>query len=236
MHVYTPPGYEKSDASYPVFYLLHGATDSDASWSTVGRAGFILDRLIFEGKARPMIVVMPHGHTGEFRFGPARGGSSFENQMKEFQEDFTREIRPYIESHYRTRNDRAHRAIAGLSMGGAQTLNIAFENLGDYGYIGVYSSGIFGITGGGPNNAPPNTQWEDSHKAALDDSSLKSGLKLLWVACGKEDFLVKTSEATVNMLKSHGFNVVSKESEGGHTWLNWRDYLHEFAPALFQDN
>ncbi len=233
MHVYTPPGYEKGEGTYPVFYLLHGAMDSDESWTSVGRAAVILDNLIASGKAKPMIVVMPAGHTGTFRFGGG-GGNSFQNQMDEFAKDFANDIRPHIEKTYRVKTDRASRAIAGLSMGGAQTLNVAFDTLDDYGYIGVYSSGIFGITGG-PGAAGPNTQWEDAHKATLDNADLKSGLKLVWIACGKDDFLAKTSEATVDMLKKHKFDVVSKDSEGGHTWLNWRDYLTEFAPMLFQE-
>jgi len=233
MHVYTPPGYEKGGSKYPVFYLLHGAMDCDASWSTVGRAGFILDNLIAGGKARPMIVVMPAGHTGPFRFGPP-GKDSFEQQMKQFEQDFVKDLKPYVEKNYRVISDRAHRAIAGLSMGGAQTLNIAFAHLDDYGYIGVYSSGIFGIAGGF-GGAPPNTQWEQKHKTVLDNPDLKKGLRLVWFGIGKEDFLLKTSQATVGMLKNHGFNVVSRETGGGHTWINWRDYLHEFAPLLFSE-
>ncbi len=231
MHVYTPPGYDKGEGKYPVFYLLHGAFDCDASWSTVGRAGFILDNLIAAGKAKPMVVVMPMGHTGPFRFGPP-GDGAFDRQMAEFVQDFTQDLKPYVESNYRVLGDRAHRAIAGLSMGGAQTLNIAFDQLDQYGYIGVYSSGVFGIAGGF-GGAQPSTKWEDSHKPALDDSALKNGLSLIWFGCGKQDFLVSTSKATVDMLKKHGFDVVSKESDGGHTWLNWRDYLSEFAPLLF---
>jgi enterochelin esterase-like enzyme len=231
MHVYTPPGYEKGEGKYPVFYLLHGAFDCDASWTTVGRAGFILDNLIAAGKAQPMIVVMPAGHTGPFRFGPP-GDNSFQRQMDEFVEDFTKDVRPYVESNYRVKADRANRAIAGLSMGGAQTLSIAFGHLDEYAYIGVYSSGIFGINGGFGGTAP-STEWEDSHKTTLDDAALKKGLSLVWFGCGKEDFLVKTSEATVAMLKKHGFDVVSRDSEGGHTWINWREYLNEFAPKLF---
>jgi enterochelin esterase family protein len=231
MHVYTPPGYEKGEGKYPVFYLLHGASDSDASWSTVGRAGFILDNLIAAGKARPMLVVMPAGHTGPFRFGPP-GDRSFERQMDEFGEDFTKDVKPYVEKNYRVVGDRAHRAIAGLSMGGAQTLNVAFSHPDEYGYIGVFSSGVFGIAGGF-GGAPPSTKWEEDHKAALDNAELKKGLRLVWFGIGKEDFLLKTSDATVAMLKKHEFEVVSRQSDGGHTWINWRDYLHEFAPLLF---
>jgi enterochelin esterase-like enzyme len=229
MHVYTPPGYEKGDRKYPVLYLLHGAGDSDASWGTVGRAGFILDNLIAAGKARPMLVAMPAGHAGPFRSGGAPGTAA---RRDEFAEDFVNDLRPYVEKNYRVLADRDHRAIAGLSMGGMQTLNLAFGHLDDYGHVGVFSSGVFGIAGG-RGNAPPNRQWEEQHKAALDDPGLKKGLRLLWVGCGKEDFLVQTSNATVAMLKRHQFDVVSRESSGGHTWINWRNYLHEFAPLLF---
>ncbi|MHB1557121.1 MAG: alpha/beta hydrolase-fold protein [Isosphaeraceae bacterium] len=233
MHVYTPPGYEKGQGEYPVFYLLHGASDSDDSWSSVGRAGVILDNLIASGKAKPMIVVMPAGHTGPFSFG-GRGADSFQKQMDEFAQDFRDDVRPYVEKNYRVKAGRSNRAIAGLSMGGAQTLNVAFDKLSDYGYIGVYSSGVFGIAGGFGGSAP-STEWEDSHKAALDDASLKEGLKLVWFACGKDDFLVKTSQATVEMLRKHKFDVIARESDGGHTWLNWRDYLAEFTPMLFRE-
>jgi enterochelin esterase-like enzyme len=232
MHVYTPPGYEKGEGKYPVFYLLHGASDCDNSWSTVGRAGFILDNLIASGKAKPMIVVMPNGHTGTFGFG-GRGGSSFEKQMDEFSEDFMKDVRPYVEKNYRVMEGRENRAIAGLSMGGAQTLNINFSQPKDYGYFGVYSSGVFGIAGGF-GGAPPNTAWVDKFKPALDDADARGGCKLCWFGCGKDDFLVKTSDATVEMLRKHKYDVVYHETEGGHTWLCWRDYLAEFAPKLFK--
>ena len=231
MHIYTPPGYEKGEGKYPIFYLLHGASDSDASWSSVGRAGYILDNLIAAGKAKPMIVAMPAGHTGTFSFG---GGGNFNKQMDEFGEDFVKDLKPLVEKNYRVIGDRANRAIAGLSMGGAQTLNVAFDNLKDYAYIGVYSSGIFGITGG-PGGGAPNTQWEDKHKATLDNPELKNGLRKVWFGIGKDDFLLATNNATVKMLQSHTFDVVNKETAGGHTWLNWRDYLAEFAPMLFQE-
>jgi enterochelin esterase family protein len=223
MHIYMPPGYELGQGKYPVFYLLHGASDSDDSWSSEGRAGFILDNLIAAKKAKPMIVVMPAGHTGPFRFG-ARSSDDFER-------DFVNDIMPYIEKNYRTRNDRQNRAIAGLSMGGAQTLNIAFAHLDKFAYIGVYSSGIFGINNAQQNSGPT---WEEKHKTTLDNASLKKGLKLVWFATGKEDFLLKTSEATVDMLKQHKFDVVYKETAGAHTWINWREYLNEFVPQLFQ--
>jgi enterochelin esterase family protein len=222
MHVYTPPGYESGQEKYPVFYLLHGAGDSDDSWTSVGRANFILDNLIAQKKARPMLVVMPAGHTSETGFGGRRGA----NVRDEFGEDFVNDIMPYIESHYRVPTDRPSRAIAGLSMGGGQTLAIAFSHLDQFAYVGVFSSGIFG---GGKG------AWEDARGKMLDDPSLKPGLKALWFSTGADDRLISTSHATVEFLKSHGFNPVFVESTGGHVWINWRDYLNEFAPMLFKE-
>ena len=232
MHVYTPPGYDLGKGKYPVFYLLHGAGDCDDSWTSVGRAGFILDNLIAAKKARPMIVVMPAGHTA--RFGPRPPGSA-RPATDEFAKDFLEDIMPYVEQHYRVRADRQDRAIAGLSMGGGQTLNIGIPHLDQFAYLGVFSSGIFGITGRGfGNNAPSGPSFEEQNLAVLDNPKLKSGLKLFWFATGKDDFLLETSHATVDMFKKHKFDVVFKESAGGHTWINWRDYLNEFAPQLFQ--
>jgi enterochelin esterase-like enzyme len=224
MHIYTPPGYESSADKYPIFYLLHGAFDCDNSWSTVGRAGYILDNLIAAGKAKPMVVVMPAGHTGPFSFGRSR----IETAVDEFSLDFRNDIVPYIESHYRVHTDMPNRAIAGLSMGGAQTLNL----MEAFGYVGVFSSGIFGITGQNPNQ-PAGPSWEEQHKEFLASAQAKDKLKLLWFATGTEDFLIETSRATVELFQKYGFDVTFKESSGGHTWINWRDYLNEFAPLLF---
>jgi len=240
LHVYTPPGYESGKGKYPVFYLLHGAGDSDEAWTSVGRAGFILDNLIAAGKAKPMVVVMPAGHTRASGFGGRAGASTNAAPARplvdEFTQDFENDILPYVEKNYRVRTDSRSRAIAGLSMGGAQSLNIAIRNLDKFGYVGVYSSGVFGITGGGrggTSTAPTGPSWEEQHKETLDNAKLKKGLKLLWLATGKDDFLIETSRATVAMFKKHGFNPVFNETAGGHTWINWRNYLNEFAPQLF---
>ncbi len=233
MHVYTPPGYELGGKQkYPVFYLLHGAGDCDEAWTSVGRAGFILDNLIAEKKAKPMIVVMPAGHTSAQGFRMAPGGRD------EFAEDFVKDIVPYVEKNYRVLTGRANRAIAGLSMGGMQTLNISMSHLDQYAYIGVFSSGLFNMTGSRPagNGAPvpPPPEWEAQRKDMLDNAAMKKGLKLLWIKTGVDDFVMPTTKGTVEMLKKHGFTPVVEESSGGHTWINWRNYLHEFAPKLFQ--
>jgi enterochelin esterase family protein len=234
MHVYTPPGYESGKGQYPIFYLLHGAFDCDDSWTSVGRAGFILDNLIAAGKARPMVVVMPAGHTGPFSFGRRRDAPR--PPVDEFTKDFLNDIMPYVEKNYRVFTDREHRALAGLSMGGSQTLNVAISNLDRFAYIGVFSSGVFGIARGrgGDAGADARPTWEEQHREALDNAELKKGLKLVWFATGKEDFLIETSRRTVDMLKKHGFDVVYNETPGAHTWTNWRNYLNEFAPRLFQ--
>jgi enterochelin esterase family protein len=233
MHIYTPPGYELGHGKFPVFYLRHGAGDSDDAWTSVGRAGFILDNLIAAHSAKPMIVVMPAGHTRPFGFG--RGGPR--PATDEFVQDFLDDIMPCVEKNYRVYTDRAHRAIAGLSMGGGQTINIALPHLDQFSYVGVYSSGIFGITGRGPGantNEPQGPSWEEQHRTVLDDPKLKKGLKLFWFSTGKDDFLIATTRATVEMFQKHGFQPVFHESPGAHTWINWRNYLDEFAPQLFR--
>lgn len=199
---------------------------------TVGRAGFILDNLIAEKKAVPMVVIMPACHTGPFRFGMPRDTSK--QRVDELVEDFRNDIKPYIEKNFRVLDERKNTAIAGLSMGGAQTLNIAIPNLEDYAYIGVFSSGVFGINGGNSFGSNSGQTWEEQNKKYLDDQKLKNGLMLIWFATGKDDFLLETSRATVKALKNHGFNVVYKETSGGHTWSNWRDYLYEFSQQLFK--
>jgi len=264
MHVYTPPGYETGTAKYPVFYLLHGAGDSDDAWTSVGRAGFILDNLIAAGKAKPMIVVMPAGHTSR---GTVAGGVVGRNATQDFVKDFTMDVMPYVEKHYRVLNDRAHTAIAGLSMGGTQTLHVAIPHLEKFAYIGVFSSGLIGgfpelapAGRGGPPAAAPApapgaptaspapgapaapvagapplaADWAQQNAATLDNANLRKGLKLLWFSTGKDDGLITTSNATVDLLKKHGLNATFKESPGGHTWINWRNYLDEFVPQLFQ--
>jgi enterochelin esterase-like enzyme len=237
MHIYTPPGYENNATEYPVFYLLHGAMDCDDSWTSVGRAGFILDNLIAAKKAKPMIVVMPAGHTSAgFSMG---GGGGASGMLDEFGQDFMKDIMPYVESHYRLLPGSRNRAMAGLSMGGMQTLNIAIPNLDKFSYIGVFSSGLFGSGAKTPasktsTTAKPAPDWEQQHLDVLDNPKLKGGLKLFWFSTGSEDFLVSTTKTTVDLLKKHGFSPVYKESGGGHTWVNWRNYLLEFAPQLFQ--
>jgi enterochelin esterase family protein len=225
MHVYTPPGYEAGTEKYPVLYLLHGAGDSDDSWTSVGRANFILDNLISAGKAEPMIVVMPAGHTGPFSWIMPTGAPRNSIGNAKFVDDFMKDVMPYTEANYRVRPGPAHRAIAGLSMGGAQSLDIAFSMPREFSAAGVFSSGVFLTT---------TDAWEKEHKDGLGDSTAKEGFKLLWFATGSEDFLMGRTRDTVALFRKNGFSPVFKETGGGHTWINWQKYLSEFAPLLFR--
>jgi enterochelin esterase-like enzyme len=255
MHIYTPPGYEAGNTKYPVFYLLHGAGDSDDAWTSVGRAAFIFDNLLNAKKMKPMIVVMPAGHQPGIQFGAPPTGPA--PTVNPFTNEFISDMLPYVEKHYRTINDRQHRAIAGLSMGGNQTLDIAFTHLNLFSEIGVFSSGA--TLGGGrgrgpaapapggatvtpvsapatppPAAQPPRPDWEATHTVDLDNASLKKGLKLIWLSTGKDDGLMASTKSTVDILKKHGFEPVFVESPGAHSWFNWRNYLIQFTPQLFQ--
>jgi enterochelin esterase family protein len=175
-----------------------------------------------------MIVVMPAGHTSQqLTREPATrpAGAPPPPAVSEFDNDFVNDIRPYVESHYRVLTDAPNRAIAGLSMGGGQTLSISLAHLQDFAYVGVFSSAIF------QRDLPA---WEKQHQAELDNAEGKKAQKLLWFRTGTADFLVTRTRETVDLLKRHGFNPVYEESTGGHTWINWRNYLNEFAPQLFR--
>jgi enterochelin esterase family protein len=178
---------------------------------------------------------MPAGHT-------APGGFRLPTTDDDFSRDFLNDVVPHVETNYRVLSGRSNRAIAGLSMGGAQTLNIAFSHLDRFGYVGVYSSGLLGVfpirppSPGAPTPPPPppGPTWEQRHEASLEDAALRKGLKLFWFATGQDDFLVENTRRTVALFGRRGFAPVYEETEGGHTWLNWRRYLIEFAPRLFR--
>ena len=221
MQVYTPPGYETSGARYPVFYLLHGAGDNDLAWLMAGRANFILDNVIAAGKAKPMIVVMPAGHTPSPNVQLGPGGAH-----DPFVDDFDRDIVPYVEKNFRVLNGRANRAIAGLSMGGSQTLAVALSHPDQFSYIGVFSSGFLGQ--GSVDSAAAR------YRGVLADPKLNDRIKLFWLATGKDDFILPATKGTLAILDRNRVKYTYKESEGGHTWPNWRAYLNEFVPKLFR--
>jgi len=222
MHVYTPPGYGKDGNAYPVLYLLHGGGDSDDSWWTVGRAGFILDNLIAAGKARPMIVVMPAGHVpdAEGTIASAKGAMSEDPANDPFTDDLLGSILPFVEHNYRA-SDR--RALAGLSMGGVQASNIGLLHPDLFPEVLVYSSGWF-----------PDVRDKFERKWGKSLDAAATRLKLLWVGYGETDIARTNAEAALKMFDRHGLKVTSEMTPGGHEWANWRLYLSQTAPLLFR--
>lgn len=219
--VYLPPGYEKNPAvRYPVLYLLHGSGDTPAAWTMAGNANIILDNLIAEKKARPMIVIMPGGHAVPF-------GSAPEIQAKNsplMEEYMIKEVLPWAETKYRIQPGRQHHAIAGLSMGGGQTLNIGFAHLDLFSHIGVFSSAV-------------GQEFADRFKPLLDNpKDTNTKLKLFWVGIGDQDRIFSGERAKVfqEILKKGDLRHTWRIIEGGaHTWPVWRLCLSEFAPLLF---
>jgi enterochelin esterase-like enzyme len=218
-HIYTPPGYMRDGKRYPVLYLVHGAGDSDDSWTSTGHAQYILDNLLAAGKARPMIIVMPFGHT------PDRAGTNI-LANNDFGNDLLKDLIPAIDASFRTVAKPQSRAMAGLSMGGAHTIRNGLTHPEVFRYVGVFSMGL----GMGGNQADV-ADYEKQNAAALARSAKE--LKLVYYAMGKEDFLYGTVAPTRAMLDRQGIHHIYNESGGGHTWINWRRYLNDFLPRLF---
>jgi enterochelin esterase-like enzyme len=219
MYVYTPPGYEKGTGRYPVLYLIHGGGDTAISWSTVGRANHILDNLLAEKKAVPMVVVMPSGWT------PSGGQVMTADATKDpFNDELLKDIIAFVETTYRTLHGPDNRALSGLSMGGIQTLNIGLHNLGTFRYVAVMSSGW-----------TTEQDREFFYKTEADKiPKYNSALKLFWWGWGETDIARTNGLAVIDKFKSQGVRIETRESPGGHTWDNWRLYLFEVAPKLFR--
>jgi enterochelin esterase family protein len=224
--IYTPPNYDKDSAKYPVLYLLHGNGEAQNGWVMNGRANIILDNLIADKKAQPMIVVMPQGHALQgANVGPlVRLTGETDMFSKRFPQDLLQEVIPRVEQNYRVYKDADHRAIAGLSMGGGQALSIGLANADLFHYVLGFSGAV-----GGPFM---NAEAEFS-QALSKPEFLNSKLRLLWVSCGKQDFLYQANREFVGMLKSKGVKVLFRETEGSHVWSVWRNYLYETVPMLF---
>lgn len=234
MHVYTPPGYDAASDRYPVLYLLHGGGDEDSGWSTIGRAGFIVDNLLADKKAKPMLVVMPNGSLPRPanlpRFTPGSQPSpefvaAMEAAQQRFTNELLKEVVPFVESHFRVLSGRENRAIAGLSMGGGQTLRVVTSHPDDFAYVAVWSAGIFGSA----------DDFEKRNTAYLNDADRVNRLvKLFSISVGDKDFTLNGSKNLSELLNKHGIKNELHLSGGGHTWINWRHYLNELAPKLFQ--
>ncbi len=237
-YVYTPAGYETGTQKYPVFYLLHGAGGDEDAWTNMGRTAQIMDNLIAQGKALPMIVVMTNGNANQAgaqnEVPPTtpqggQGMAAYQRYAGKFEEHLVKDVIPFIEKNFRTLTGMNSRAIAGLSMGGAHTQTITNNNPGVFSYIGVFSMGIMNM---GPQNQDASKVEAERNTKLL---ALKnSGYKLYWIACGKDDFVYKGVVTLRETLDKINFKYIYRESTGGHTWANWRIYLSEFAPMLFK--
>jgi enterochelin esterase family protein len=223
--VYTPPGYDRrGKQSYPVLYLLHGFSDDASAWTAVGRANVILDNLIAQGKAKPMIIVMPLGYGAPEVLLPNSGvfqnRSLTDRNFDKFREALLTEVIPRVEAEYPVIKDRNSRAIAGLSMGGSESLLTGLNTLDEFGWIGAFSSG--GIT-----------EDFDKEFPALD-SKASQPLRLLWIACGTDDRLIDINRKVRAWLAAKNIKHVDIETPGAHTWMVWRRNLTEFSSLLFR--
>jgi enterochelin esterase family protein len=216
VYVYTPPGYNEHSDPMPTLYLLHGADGENRSWTELGRAPAILDNLMAAGRLTPMIVVMPYGYAY-----PWDAGVAGDKQQADFLADLRTELIPFVEANYQVRRDRESRALAGLSRGGSQTLNIGLRNLDLFSRLGVFSA-----AGG----ATPETQFAD---VAANAAEVNRQLELFWIGMGTEDGGYENAKKLAAFLTASEISHSFREIHGAHTWIVWRNFLNEMAPLLW---
>lgn len=232
--VYTPPGYDQDPSiNYPVYYLISGTTDTEEAWFKVGRANLILDNLIAEGKAQPMIMVMPYGNpaariaeqTGQPKpddpFG--RGNEEALRRSQQFEDDLVNNVIPYVDKNYRTISNRENRAIGGFSRGGAQTLRTAFGNMDKFAWICCYSAFL----------SPEEMDTTFKH-ISENPKNTNEQLKLFWISVGDGDFLYQGTHQYIDYLLTKKVNFKSWINDGGHTWMNCKRYLANTLQQLFK--
>lgn len=215
LYVYTPPDYGKEpEVKYPVLFLLHGSGDTEDKWTVVGRANVIIDNLIAQKKAVPMVIVMPYGHTPAGTF----VGLDKRN-TRAFERDLIDDVIPFVEKNYRVSSDRKKRGIVGLSMGGGQSVSVGLGNLDVFSWVGAFSAAV---------------QEEEYGRLLCDPDSVNTRLELLWVGCGRDDFLFEDNQKFLDMLRAKEVKHIAHITEGAHEWRLWRRYLNEFVPLLFK--
>jgi enterochelin esterase-like enzyme len=222
MYIYTPPGYDASSEKYPVLYLLHGGGEDQRGWATQGKANIILDNLIADRSTVPMVIAMINGNVG------SGGLAGFgENSLRAFENELKRGVIPFIESNYRVKTDAKNRALAGLSMGGLQTLYTGIKNTDMFAYLGVFSSGWWAN----------NTELSDPQYEFMKNNvtTINSNLKEFWISMGGQEDIAHDNCA-IMMKKFDDIGIYYKYSEypGGHAWPVWRHNLYEFSKLLFK--
>jgi enterochelin esterase family protein len=246
MQVYTPPGYERGSARYPVLYLVSGGGDDDLAWPTIGRVGFILDNLLAAARVKPMIIVMPNGNlsvpgvpeppmgAAAEKLSPAGLAARLEAISRlhdAFGRDLLEDVLPWVEQHYRVQPGADNRAIAGMALGAAETLRVAPSHPELFAYIGVFSDGLQE----GPH-ATVAPDFEQRNAAFFADAvRTNAQLRLFWISVGRDDTSVTDgAQRLADLLQHHGIRHDFRLQEGGHTWINWRHALADFVPRLFR--
>lgn len=230
--VYTPAGYETSGKRYPVFYLLHGMGGDENAWSELGRTAQIMDNLIAQGKAKPMIVVMTNGNAaleaapGESSLGFTAPSMNLPKTMEGSFETAFPEVVKFIDKTYRTQANKKGRAIAGLSMGGFHSMHISKQYPDMFNYVGLFSAAIM------PGKDVKSPIYDDLEGKLKTQFAKKPAL--YWIGIGTTDFLYKANEDYRKLLDEKGYKYTYYETGEGHIWKNWRIYLTEFAPLLFK--
>jgi enterochelin esterase family protein len=214
--VYLPPGYAKDRRRYPIVYLLHGRNGTAADWTQAGLINFVTDNLIAERRAVPMIIVMPWLHALPFDAPPLESNDVLADYL-------LKDVMPLMEGKYRVAGDRAHRALVGLSLGGAATLATGLAHPELFGYLAAYSTG-----------GPPAELEKRILPSVEHTDGVNKKIELLWMGCGRQDPLFAQNEALANLLTQHGVKVTFHPTEGVHNWALWREYFHETAPLLFR--
>ena len=235
MHVYTPPGYDGGTIRYPVLYLLHGGGDDDTGWSTIGRAGFIVDNLLASGKIRPLVVVMPNGslpRPANFPTTPPGAAPSAEARaaglalQDRFVSELMTDVVPFVERSFRVVARPDHRAIAGLSMGGGHTQRVLATHPESFGYVASWSAGV----------NPATTAFFEEHSGVLlkNPAKVNAAAKVLSLVVGDKDFTLAGTKNLDDILTRHGITHTLQLTGGGHTWINWRRYLRDYLQVLFR--
>jgi enterochelin esterase family protein len=242
LYVYTPPGYDKdTDKKYPVLYIQHGGGEDETGWATQGKTDIILDNLIAEGKAKPMLVVIANGNVPNP--GGGRGGYNAAG-MVGFTNELLNNIVPFVEANFRVLANAENRALSGLSMGGGQAFFVGLANKDKFASIGVFSTGLFGGIGGGrggrggrgdAGGAAPFNAEEQIPGLLTNSKSFNDSLKVFYISVGEGDPRIEATKKAVEDFRSHGLEVEFASFPGGHEWQVWRKSLHDFAQRVFKE-
>jgi enterochelin esterase family protein len=231
VNIYTPPGYDSGNEQFPVLYIQHGGGEDERGWAVQGKTAIILDNLIAEGKAKPMIVVIPNGNVS--RPGMQAGGYNDE-AMAVFKDELVNNIIPFIEKNYRVKSGAENRAISGLSMGGGQAFYTGLRNTDVFAYVGVFSTGLFGGIGQQGGGAREFDAEATIPGLLSNSASFNKKLKVFYISVGEQDPRIEATKKLIQTFRDNGLNVAFASFPGAHEWQVWRKSLHDFAQRIFK--